>query len=71
MGARIIILVFCLGLQPGTLWAEDKRVTLYAPPELVETGLLKYILPRFSLKTQVRVTLLDGPAEVDLTLGDS
>lgn len=40
--------------------AQDKAFTLSAPDALVESGLLKHILPRFSLKTQVRIELLDA-----------
>lgn len=71
MAVRIVLLILCLGLTPGAGLAEGKHVRLYAPPDLVETGLLKYILPRFSLKTQVRVTLSDSAADADMVLGDS
>ncbi|WP_135501220.1 hypothetical protein [Roseovarius aestuariivivens] len=43
---------------PG--WAEDLR--LAAPASLVDSGLLKYVLPRFSLKTGVRIEVV-GPEE--------
>ncbi|MGR3502518.1 hypothetical protein [Pseudaestuariivita sp.] len=47
--------------------AEERVVTLHAPDALVETGLLKHILPRFSLKTQVRVLAVpEGEAQVVL-----
>ena len=35
----------------------DKTFTLHAPPALDNSGLLEFILPRFSLKTGVRITL--------------
>ncbi len=47
--------------------AEDRLVRLAAPPELVESGFLKYALPRFSLKTQVKVSLVEAGQENDLT----
>jgi hypothetical protein len=61
------VVLICLPL--GAL-ADDKLVRLHAPEALVETGVLSYILPRFSLKTQVRVEQVGDVAEADLTLGD-
>ncbi len=37
--------------------AQDKTFTLSSPAPLVETGFLKHLLPRFSLKTGIRITL--------------
>lgn len=42
------------------LWANP--ITLSAPAELQENGFLKYVLPRFSLKTSVRVEIVDADA---------
>ncbi|WP_417720846.1 hypothetical protein [Salipiger sp.] len=68
MGGRGLFLVVWLALLPLHALAEDAPVRLYAPPELVGTGLFKHILPRFSLKTRVRVKL--GPEEgADIVLG--
>lgn len=49
--------------------AEDRLVRLHAPQTLVDTGLMQYILPRFSLKTQVRVELV-APDQAQLILGN-
>ncbi|MCB1423695.1 MAG: hypothetical protein KDJ69_14780 [Nitratireductor sp.] len=38
--------------------AEDGALRLSAPASLLETGLLKYLLPRFSLKTGTRTELV-------------
>ncbi|MEX0287266.1 MAG: hypothetical protein AB3N23_21885 [Paracoccaceae bacterium] len=65
------MLTVMLILLPGLLRAEDRLVRLYAPAALVDTGLMKHMLPRFSLKTQVRVEVLDDPADANLTLGDA
>ncbi|WP_415922348.1 hypothetical protein [Tateyamaria sp. SN6-1] len=62
-------LVVILALLPGLAMADDKRVVFYAPPALVESGLIKHIAPRFSLKTQVRVEIVDDPAAAELVLG--
>ncbi|MEO0992005.1 MAG: hypothetical protein AAFX00_13795 [Pseudomonadota bacterium] len=64
--ALMVLLVFL----PGALWADDRLVRLHAPAELIETGVLRHMLPRFSLKTQVRVELVDVAA-ADLVLGDT
>ena len=40
--------------------AQDKAFTLDAPAALTETGFLKHLLPRFSLKKGVRITVTDG-----------
>lgn len=68
-GLRRILVVLTLCLLPFTAQANDRLVRVYAPEPLIETGLLKYILPRFSLKTQVRVELVGAAANADLVLG--
>ena len=67
MRAWLMILAFVA--LPFKAMAEERVVLLYAPEALVSTGLLKYALPRFSLKTQVRVTLVDDPAQAQMVLG--
>ncbi|UXX84963.1 hypothetical protein [Roseovarius pelagicus] len=47
--------------------AQDKSFSLQVPKTLVETGLMNYLLPRFSLKTGVRITLTTEQA--DATFG--
>ena len=46
---------------------------LFAPTELVETGLFKFILPRFTLKHRVKVELVEGnsTARLGRTDGDA
>jgi len=53
-------------LPPAAHSAEDFRLS--APRTLVESGLLRYVLPRFSLKTGVRIELVDERAEADAVL---
>ncbi len=62
----VTVLILCL---PLTAWAEDRLVRLYAPQALVETGLMKHILPRFSLKTQVKVELVEDLGAADMAFG--
>lgn len=63
IGAALLWLAFCM---PGS--AEPGQVTLAAPGELVETGFLKYLVPRFSLKHGIRVTFVDAGATADAAL---
>lgn len=72
MMVRILIMVVCLApcLAPRLAQADDRLVRLYAPDTLLETGVLAYIVPRFSLKTQVRVEVTPDPLAADLSLGD-
>lgn len=66
---RVCLLILVLVLLPFKVAAEGRAVALYAPPALVETGLLDYALPRFSLKTQVRVTRVGDPGAAQVVLG--
>lgn len=63
------ILILILAVLPGLAMADDRRVAFYAPPALVESGLIKHIAPRFSLKTQVAVDIVTDPAQADVLLG--
>jgi hypothetical protein len=54
-----------------TAQAQDKTFTLAAPQPLVESGLLKYILPRFTLKTQTRITLTPPESTADAQFGST
>ncbi|MEO3416995.1 hypothetical protein AAFO92_20265 [Roseovarius sp. CAU 1744] len=51
------------------LWAAagERDFRLNAPKALVESGVLQHLLPRFSLKTQIRVAVVGDEAEVVLT----
>lgn len=61
-----------LALGPLAAFAQDTRpVRLHAPAALVDSGLIQHILPRFTLKTRVRVELVDDAAAADIVLGES
>lgn len=47
-----------MSLLAAPALAQSKTFTLAAPPALVDTGLLKFVLPRFSLKTSIRITVV-------------
>ncbi|KMK65755.1 hypothetical protein [Puniceibacterium sp. IMCC21224] len=49
----------------------DKMFRLAVPDILADSGLMKYMLPRFSLKTATRVALVDAGAAADATFGDT
>lgn len=65
---RFLLAAALTCLTVGPALAQDKSFTLSAPDTLVESGLLKHILPRFSLKTQVRIELVE--TDSDATFGD-
>lgn len=46
--------------------AQSKSFRLSADPELIDNGALKYMLPRFSLKTGVKIEIADGAADARL-----
>lgn len=58
-GAAAVMLALTMPVFTASdLLAEDGTLRLSAPASLVETGLLKYLLPRFSLKTGTRLELV-------------
>ena len=63
---KFVAIVICM-ILPFAVFAQDRNFTLSAPAEIVETGFLQYLLPRFSLKHAVRVTQVDDGG--DITIG--
>jgi len=60
-----------IGFAAAPLFAQEKAFTLQSPAELADTGILQHILPRFSLKTGIRITVIDGPGDAAFgTTGD-
>ena len=45
-------------IHPGVTQAQSRGFRLGAPAALVDSGLLKFIVPRFSLKTATRIKLV-------------
>ena len=62
MQRRALFLIALLFI-PGHADADGTALRLLAPSDLVETGLLDYLLPRFSLKTGIKVDLVESEAE--------
>lgn len=54
-------------LSPPAGAGETLNFTLSAPASLVESGLIRHLAVRFTLKTRRRAEMTDGPA--DLTIG--
>lgn len=53
-----------LALGCGAVLAEDRQFRLRADPELDQSGLLRFILPRFALKTGRRAELVADGADL-------
>ena len=51
--------VICAALFAAPVLAQEKSFTLQAPFSFNESGFLRYILPRFSLKTGIKIHLLE------------
>ncbi|WP_299725948.1 hypothetical protein [uncultured Tateyamaria sp.] len=51
------------GLMAFPVLAQDKAFSLQVPQALVDTGFPKHLLPRFSLKSGVRITVTQDPAD--------
>lgn len=58
---KSLSLVVALLALPAT--AQDKAFELQVPPALVDTGFTKHLLPRFSLKASIRITVTSDSAE--------
>lgn len=68
---RKLIVAVAIGLLAcGSAMAQDRTFRLVAPTELSESGFLKYLLPRFSLKTGIRITVVAPGDEADAAFGD-
>lgn len=69
-------LIIGLVLVPGVARPQARDFTLFASPALIDAGLMKFLLPRFSLKTGVLIELktLDKkgavPAGADVVIAD-
>ncbi|WP_171174423.1 hypothetical protein [Ruegeria sp. HKCCD8929] len=68
---RFALLCLSLMLSASPSWSQE-ALGLMAPDEVARSGLLKHILPRFSLKTGIRVVADEtGPMEITVaTPGD-
>lgn len=71
MTQRFAALAFLILMMCGALpaAAQERVITLAAPDTLIESGFLKYVLPRFSLKHSIRITLVPEGEPAQVTLG--
>lgn len=65
-----ILAILVVLLNAAQAIADEREFRLSAPVEITESGLLSYVLPRFSLKTQVRITVVEPDAEADVFIGE-
>lgn len=65
----LCLFTFCTAMAAPGQAADGFR--LAAPQELVDSGLLKYVLPRFSLKTGVRIELVAEADGAEMVLAAS
>ncbi len=64
------MILVCLALiWPVVSLAEDRQFRLSVPTSLVDSGLMAYLLPRFSLKTGVRIEIVPDGTEAEMTIG--
>jgi len=59
-----IMIILAMVLITGTVQAQDKEITLISDPELEYSGLWSYVLPRFKLKTGIKVHVVYGAADL-------
>ncbi|MCF6444235.1 hypothetical protein [Nereida sp. MMG025] len=63
---RVLLLI--LSFLATQVHADDRLVRVYAAPELVQSGVMQHLAPRFSLKTQVRIEFVAQPTAAELVL---
>ena len=65
---RLLVLCVLSVALCGTAAAQGRTMVLAADAGLSDSGLLDFLLPRFSLKHGVRVTVVPGPEGADAVL---
>jgi len=65
----IAAILLCFNGAGSAVLADDKLVRLAVPKPVVQSGLMKYMLPRFTLKTQIRIELVAPGAPADAAIG--
>lgn len=69
-GLFAVMLVIMTFAWAGKSLADERLVWLAVPPEIVDSGLPKFMLPRFTLKTQVREELVAPGQPAEAAIGD-
>ncbi|MDH3263931.1 MAG: hypothetical protein OEM24_08040, partial [Paracoccaceae bacterium] len=57
---RILTAVLAAVVFGGAAWGEGKTMVLAADARLEASGLLQFLVPRFALKSGIRVTVAPG-----------
>lgn len=65
----LAILLVCAVARTGM--AQEADLKLAVPAALEETGFMQFLVPRFSLKTSVRITRVTEGSEAQMQLGTS
>ncbi len=67
---RFLLTALFLGFAANAM-ADDRLLWLAVPDTLVDSGLMRFMLPRFSMKTQVRVELVPPGTTAHAAIGDT
>lgn len=62
---RHFLVILAIALTAGTVQAQDRKITLVSDLELETSGLWSYVLPRFKLKTGIKVHVIYGTDDND------
>lgn len=62
---RQILAMLAIVLMAGGVQAQEKEITLISDPELKTSGLWSYVLPRFKLKTGIKVHVVYGSGSLN------
>ena len=63
---RFLLVCFVAFFVPQSAWSTAQSFSLQVPAALQNSGLMRHILPRFSLKTGVRITVVAEGAAADM-----
>jgi len=66
---KYLALILAIVWLTGPLRAEERQFTLHLAPEITESGLARYLLPRFALKTGRRAMIVEGSADIAILAG--
>lgn len=60
-----ILGILVIVLMAGVAQAQEKEITMVSDPELKASGLWSYVLPRFKLKTGIKVHVIYGSGDLN------
>jgi hypothetical protein len=65
------VITAAISLTANPAKSDSKAFVLQVPPALQQSGFLKHLLPRFSLKTGVRITVVTSDEAADLSMTET